>query len=101
MPFVDPEAGALVREMREARGLSPEALAVEISAMAAREGWTRGTVDAYTIRRIEGKPPERLGRVPSTRVAFVVAQFFDMQPHEIWKPTRRFTAPSDPRRVTV
>lgn len=57
---------------------------------AKGEAWTRGTVDAFTIRRIEGNPAlNRPGRVPTARVAFVVAHYFGMQPHEIWKPTRR------------
>lgn len=93
MPFIDPEASALIRELREQRGLSPEALADEIDAMIAREGdaWKRGSVDAYTIRRIEGIPgrADRPGFVPGTRVQFVLAYYFDLLPHEIWKPARR------------
>jgi transcriptional regulator with XRE-family HTH domain len=95
MPFIDPEAATLVRALREARGLSPEALAREITVMAAGEGWTRGSVDAYTIRRIEGTASRnRPGRVPSARVAFVVAHYFGMRPHDIWKPSRRVQVPA-------
>ncbi len=92
MPFIDPQASNLLRELREHRGLSPEDLAAEIKAMAMSLGpaWTRGTVDAYTIRRIEGTPDsQRPGLVPGPRVRFVIAHYFDKRPDQIWKSGRR------------
>lgn len=64
--------------------------------MAERLGdaWTRGTVDAYTIRRIEGKPEiGRPGFVPRLRVQFVIAKYFGVSHLEIWKPGARYEAP--------
>lgn len=104
MPFVDTEAAARVRELREALGLSPEALADEIRDMASAHGWKLGAVDAYTIRRIEGIPERgRLGRVPRIRVQVVLACYFasvagqlaeagidhPRNHADIWKPGRR------------
>lgn len=105
MPFIDTEASALITKLREERGLSPEDLAAEIRSMARKLGpaWTRGTVDPYTIRRIEGNPTRgRLGLVPGTRVQFVIAHYFGLVPHDIWKPGRRFRAPgADPTPATA
>lgn len=85
MALIDHYASQRLRDMRESRGLSPEALAQEIAAKAKSAGWgCRGTVDAHTIRRIE-----RRGHVPGPRIAFVVAAYFDLVPHELWLPANR------------
>lgn len=85
MALIDHYAAQRVRDMREERGLSPEALSREISSMAASAGWgTRGSVDAHTIRRIE-----RRGHVPGPRIAFVLASYFGLKPHELWVPANR------------
>jgi hypothetical protein len=90
MPYIDTEAAALVRQLREKRGLSPEAMSKRISALAVAERSELGGVDPFTIRRIEGRPEKRKpGMVPSVRVARVVAGFFALEPDAIWKPDRR------------
>lgn len=95
MPFIDLEAAARVRDLRESRGLSPEALAERISAKAAAEGWDIGTIHAYTIRRIEGNPAKQVGgRVPGIRVQCVIGLFFGVDHREIWKANRRMYVPA-------
>jgi len=86
MPLIDFHAAQLLTEMREERGLSPEALAQQIAVRRDIAGLPtgRGTVDAHTIRRIE-----RHGHVPGPRVAFVLAAFFGMRPNELWRPVHR------------
>lgn len=84
MPFIDTYAADRIREMRDQRGLSPEALAREISKASRAHGWERGSVDAHTIRKIEGT-----GHVPTTRVRFVVSSYFGLLPHELWEPWRK------------
>lgn len=82
MPMVDFAAAQRIREMREAQGYSPEALAAAIRDAAQTAPWgDRGAVDAHTVRRIE-----REGHVPGPRVMFVLARFFDLTPHELWLP---------------
>lgn len=83
MPMVDFAAAQRIREMREARGYSPEALASAIREASKDAPWgDRGAVDAHTIRRIE-----RSGHVPGPRVQFVLSQFFGFAaPHELWLP---------------
>lgn len=101
MPFIDPDASQTLKDLREAQGLSPKDLAAEIKHMASRRGaaWTRGAVDEYTIRRIEGKPEEhRHGFVPTIRVQFVIATFFGVDRREIWKPGRKVRVNSDDRK---
>lgn len=85
MPFTDSHAAERLVELREAAGLSPEHLAKEITAMAKSAGWTKGAVDAYTIRRIEKDPYP----VPTVRVQFVIAHYFGLAPHELWQPRYR------------
>lgn len=81
MSLIDHHAGSTLRGLREQRGLSPEALAAAIRDQAASAPWgDRGCVDAHTIRRIE-----KHGHVPSTRVRFVLAAFFALNPHDIWQ----------------
>lgn len=84
MPMVDHYAGQALREMRELRGLSPEALSDDIRLRARNAAWgERGAVDAHTIRRIE-----RRGHVPGPRVQFILASYFDKTVHELWVPSR-------------
>jgi hypothetical protein len=85
MPLIDHIAADKLIHLREARGLSPEGLSLAIKRAAPDAAWReRGAVDAHTIRRIE-----RRGHVPSPRVRFVLAQFFDIEPGEIWAPHNR------------
>lgn len=83
MPMVDFAAAQRIKEMREAQGFSPEALAAAVREASQTEPWgERGAVDAHTVRRIE-----RSGHVPGERVRFVLARFFGMTPHELWLPS--------------
>lgn len=85
MALIDTYAAGRLTELREAQGLSPEALAVAINLAATQKGLgQRGAVNAHTIRRIE-----RHGHVPGVRVAFVITSYFGMLPHELWQPTNR------------
>lgn len=80
--LIDHAAAQRIREMREVRGFSPEALAAAIKDAGKDATWgDRGAVDAHTIRRIE-----RHGHVPGPRVQFVLSAYFDMTPHELWQP---------------
>ena len=80
--LIDHAAAQRIREMREARGYSPEALAAAIRDAAQDAPWgDRGAVDAHTIRRIE-----KTGHVPGPRIQFVLASFFGLVPHELWLP---------------
>lgn len=85
MSLIDIHAAERIVEMREARGLSPESLADDISRHALTNGWgVRGSVNAHTIRRIERK-----GHVPGPSVAFVIASYFETVPHDIWRAGNR------------
>lgn len=87
MAFIDHYAASTIKEWREERGLSPEALAVEINAVGRDRGLgPKYTVHPHTIRRIEG------GHVPGIRVRMVVASFFEMPPHKLWRADRRQVA---------
>jgi uncharacterized protein YbjT (DUF2867 family) len=66
----------VLRILREARGLSPEALSEQIAASGA------GSVSGKTIRRIEDDP----WPVPTLRVQKLVAGFFDRHHYEVWQP---------------
>lgn len=80
--LIDHAAAQRIREMREAQGYSPEALANAIKTASANAPWgDRGAVDAHTIRRIE-----KHGHVPGPRIQFVLSSFFDLTPHELWVP---------------
>jgi len=82
--LIDHAAAQRIRELREIRGFSPEALAAAIKDASKNAPWgERGAVDAHTIRRIE-----KHGHVPGPRVQFVLARFFDLTPHELWQPRR-------------
>lgn len=88
MAFTDHHAASLITEMREARGLSPEALATEINAASRAQGLgAKFTVHPHTIRRIE-----REGHVPGVRVRLVLSSFFGLTPHELWRSDRRRVA---------
>lgn len=95
MPFIDYSAADRVRELREDRGLSVEGLANAIKRYAAAQGWAKvhGTVDAFTLRRIEED-----GHCPSERVRLVIALFFEIRPREIWRPESRRAIDHDSRR---
>lgn len=83
---VDHRAADTIRELREDRGLSQEALGKAVKREALARGWYKvhGAVDPYTIRRIEDT-----GHVPSERVRMAIALYFEMQPREIWQPQNR------------
>jgi hypothetical protein len=87
MPYIDKAAAARVKGERESRGLSPEALAREIRSLASQRGWKLGTVDAYTIRRIEGTA-QRDPLVPSIRVRCVLGLYFGIPHQQIWDESR-------------
>lgn len=70
-------AAELLRQMRVDRGLSPETL----SKALYTEGL--GYVSGRTIRRIESA-----GIIPTPRVQFALAQFFDRAPSQVWLPRR-------------
>lgn len=85
MALIDTAAAQHLKELRQARGHSPESLAIELRELAKASPWgERGTVDAYTIRQIE-----KHSHVPGPRVAFVLAAYHGLLPHEIWKPGRQ------------
>lgn len=102
MPWTDYQASSRIRELRESMGLSPEALAEEITTRSAREGW-RGGVDASTIRRLEGvrhldgteiRPP----LVPGLRVRVLLEAFFG---ERLWNERRWVRSQAERERVKV
>jgi transcriptional regulator with XRE-family HTH domain len=72
-PARDKAAGRLIREWRLDRGLSPEALSWELRRAKLE------TVSGKQIRRIE-----TVGIIPTPRVMFSLASFFDAKPSEVW-----------------
>lgn len=74
----DEKAGKLVRELREARGLSPEAMAAEMFRAPGIRA-----VGSRTIRRIED------GNVPIIAIQFALAAFLERDLRDIWKPRAR------------
>lgn len=62
-------AASQIRSLRIDRGMSPEQL-----------GHVAG-VSGHTIRRIE-----RDAIVPTPRVQFLLARYFEMRPTEVWSP---------------
>lgn len=70
----DRDAGRLLAEWRIDRGLSPEALSWELRRAKLE------TVSGKQIRRIE-----RDGVIPTPRVMFALASYFDAKPSEIWR----------------
>lgn len=84
MSLIDDYAAQRVRELREERGMSPEALATDIHIAARNASWgRRGAVNAHTIRRIEG------GHVPGLRVRFVIASYFGLAMGDLWPRSRQ------------
>lgn len=75
----DRAAASLLRQLRTDRGLSPESLSYGIHA--AKLGYVSGR----QIRRIE-----REGIIPTARVQFAIAQFFDRLPSEVWVQRSRY-----------
>lgn len=73
-PQRDKQAGKLLREWRLERGLSPEALSWELRRAKLE------TVSGKQIRRIEGQ-----GVIPTPRVMFALATFYDARVTEIWR----------------
>lgn len=87
MALFDQGAADDLADRRKALGLSPENLADAIALESVRSPWgERGRVNAHTIRRIEAT-----GHVPGVRVQFVLAAYFGLVPHQIWKPGRART----------
>jgi len=82
LAFTDHHAAEKLRELREAAGYnSAEALASAIGLAAHKADWgKRGTVDAWTIRKIEQ------GHVPGPRIRFVLASYFECEQNAIWEP---------------
>src|SRR5688572_5738204 len=73
----DKRAGQLLKEWRLDKGLSPEQLSWELYAQGL------GTVSGRQIRRIENT-----GVVPTPRVMFMLATYFDTTPRSVWRPQR-------------
>lgn len=71
----------LLKQLREDRGLSHEALSWAIY----REG--HGTVSGRNIRRIEDT-----GAIPTVRVRFALASYFGRAQSEIWQTGQRVAA---------
>ncbi|MEJ7786660.1 MAG: hypothetical protein WKF96_17805 [Solirubrobacteraceae bacterium] len=74
----DPEAGALLKELREGRGLTREALP---HAMLLAKVPRENIPSIKTIWRVE-----EVGAVPSVRYRFGLAQFHGRDLKEIWQP---------------
>lgn len=81
MAFADYTAAETIRDLREAAGYnSPETLAAAIRSASGKAKWgKRGTVDPWTIRKIEQ------GHVPGPRIRFILASFFEVEQREIWQ----------------
>jgi hypothetical protein len=82
MAFTDHHAANEIRSLREAAGYnSAEQLATAIRIAAPKAPWgKRGTVDAWTIRKVEE------GHVPGPRIRFVLASYFGRDQTDIWQP---------------
>jgi transcriptional regulator with XRE-family HTH domain len=68
-------AGALLKAWRVDRGLSPEQLSWQIAEAQL------GFISGRQIRRIESD-----GTIPTPRVMFALARFFDTTPTALWAP---------------
>lgn len=80
-PVRDRHAGRLIREWRLDRGLSPEALSWELRRAKLE------SVSGKQIRRIE-----RDGIIPTPRVMYALATYFDARPTEVWRAMTRAAA---------
>jgi hypothetical protein len=82
MAFTDHHAADAIRGLREVAGYnSAEQLATAIRIAAPKAPWgKRGTVDAWTIRKVEE------GHVPGPRIRFVLAGYFEREQADIWQP---------------
>lgn len=69
----DKRAGQLLNALRRSRGLSPEGLGAALHLAGL------GFVSGRQIRRIE-----RDGVIPTARVQFALARFFERRPDQIW-----------------
>jgi len=81
--MLDP-TGQLLRELREARGLSPEEMP---HAMLRAKIDRRSIPSGRTIRRVEAT-----GRMPHVRYAFGLAQFFGVELIHLWPIDQRVRA---------
>lgn len=77
-PVRDLAAGALIRQWRLDKGLSPEALSWSIAVGKL------GHISGRQIRRIE-----EVGIIPTPRVQFALAKFFETTPTRIWEPPKQ------------
>lgn len=77
-PQRDRSAGRLLREWRLNRGLSPEALSWELRRAKLE------SVSGRQIRRIEEQ-----GVIPTPRVMFALASYFDARPTDLWRTALR------------
>lgn len=76
--------GGWLRELREAKGLSPE----EIPHAMLRVGIDRRSIPSgRTIRRAE-----LTGRMPHVRYAFGIAQFYEVGVAQLWPARERVAA---------
>jgi hypothetical protein len=81
-PRRDKVAGDFLRELRKARGLSPEEMP---RVMRKETGLApRWIPSSRTIRRIEDE-----GVIPQVRFKFSLAQFHDLDQDEIWRRPER------------
>lgn len=81
LAFIDHIAASTIRDLRESAGLnSQEQLASAIRIASEKASWReKGTVDAWTIRKIEQ------GHVPGPRIRFVLASYFGREAKDIWQ----------------
>jgi hypothetical protein len=82
MAFIDHRAADEIRRLREDAGYnSAEQLAAAIRLAAPKAPWgKRGTVDAWTIRKVEE------GHVPGPRIRTVLAGYFGLAQRDVWQP---------------
>lgn len=79
----DWEAANLIRALRVNRaGLSPEQLSPQIRAKGVQSGYT---ADRVSVSPAEIRLIERTGHIPTPRIKFALALFFDLTPGHIWK----------------
>lgn len=80
----DTEAGELLFDLREAKGLSPE----QVPHAMRKAGVARLHIPSgRTIRRVEDE-----GVVPHVRHRFGLAEFYGLNMGQIWEPAKRKVA---------